>query len=54
MTEQNQIPDTGDDTEGHVNYRGTGEQPKVDDAEGHLFRMGDDDEDDTEGHVRTR
>jgi hypothetical protein len=54
MSEQNPAPGRADadDVAGHVNYRGSGEQPKVDDAEGHLFRRGDDD--DTEGHVRGR
>ncbi|HEY7012946.1 MAG TPA: hypothetical protein VH480_09335 [Streptosporangiaceae bacterium] len=53
MSEQDQAPGRADadDVEGHVNYRGSGDQPKVDDAEGHLFRR---DGDDTEGHVRTR
>ncbi len=55
MSEQNQAPGStdADDTVGHVNYRGAGDQPKVDDAEGHLFRRGDDG-DDTEGHARAR
>ena len=47
MSEQNQAPGStdADDTVGHVNYRGAGDQPKVDDAEGHLFRRGDDGDD---------
>lgn len=55
MSEQNQAPVSADadDTVGHVNYRGAGDQPKVDDAEGHIFRK-DDDADDTEGHVKVR
>ena len=53
MSEQNQAHRStdADDTVGHVNYRGSGDQPKVDDAEGHMWRRGDDD---TEGHIRAR
>jgi hypothetical protein len=70
MSEQDQARgrNDADDVEGHVNYRGSGDQLKVDDAEGHLWRRGDDgddtgehikahggdDRDDTEGHVRAR
>lgn len=55
MSEQNPAPRRADadDVEGHVNYRGSGDQPKVDDAEGHLWRRGDDG-DDTEGHIKAR
>lgn len=55
MSDQNQAPvrADADDTEGHVRYRGPADQPTVDDAEGHTFRR-DDDENATEGYVRTR
>jgi hypothetical protein len=49
MTEENQTPYVAtddDDTEGHTR-RG------IDDAEGN-FRRGTDDDDDTEGHIRSR
>ena len=61
MTEQNQTPDTaGDDTEGHVHFR----MSEVDDAAGHAFHTDDEDgtparrmyrdDEDVQGHLRTR
>lgn len=65
MTEQNQTPDTPEDTEGHrySNDEGLGDAAGLDstedDTKGHSVRFGDvrgtqgaDDADDTEGHSK--
>ena len=64
MTEQNQTPDTTEDTEGHRYSRAAegsddveGLDSMADDTEGHLRRVTDDiddEDDDVEGHLRMR